>query len=537
MYRKKRRFMTRFLKKISGQIRIALLVLVLNLLFNLFLFIFVPYFKTIQSHHILWIVFVLSWFFYLLFFLVLRYNYTLPLKQLANNLKLVASGQKYAANQDQIGTEFRFVYLQIAALSRKQHYLLNQNSLLQAKTEAMHSEYETLEAEIEKLQDTNRIFYNTAILLNRISDSSQIWPRLIPDLIDSLEFDLCVVFRYDQDHLTFFDLGFKGLITTTERLKEKLNGYIIPSGSPEFALLGKSGVQQYDTVHFQPLLEEMHLNIRFSAFSIHNSALVFAGRMQTELKQNKQTDELLSIYAEMVQTVFNRGTQRKLNACDETARFYVLNETSRILTRYVDNEKKRIQWAGHDLLAPIRNVEGLLSSVYRKYENKLNDDLLNRLKRIESNINKERELIEALRTPTLSDPMEQVDLSELLDFVKEQMPYQMIRFTLLRPVALFLARPRPMRAALLLLFFNIETRFVRSDDTISVDINAIQDGNQIEIRSMVTTQSTGTTEDVLKNDLNFSLCRNLIYNAGGQLDIQNNTENSFELRFNFMMDT
>ncbi len=528
--------MTRLLKKISGQIQIALMVFVFNLLFNLFLFILVPYFNQgAQSHKIVWIIFLLSWLFYVLFFLVLRINYSIPLKRLANNLKLIASGQKYNPDPGQIGSEFRTVYLQLAALSRKIQWLLSMNNQLELSYEQAKSEKALVEAYFQKQQDTARILLNIAVLVSRVSDSEQIWDRIIPDLIESLEYDLCLVFRKDEQQLTFFDLGFKGLITTTERLKELMHGYILPRESTEYGLLGKPGVTEIEQSHFNVLLEKMHLKIKFSAFSLEARSLVLAGHIQTDPDNVSDSEAMLGIYADLLQSVFKRSDGSQRNTCDEKVQSHVLYETNRLLTRFINKEKEFNKWIGHDLLAPIRNVEGLISSVYRKYSQKLNDDVLNRLQRIESNVSKERELLETLRLPESATPKENLNFSEILQEIREQLPYDCFRFKMDQPISQFKGGKTSVHAALLLLFYNLGTKYLENE-TVDVNIHAMEDGNQIEIHCSLKINSKPVPESHLGETLNMDICKNLIYNAGGSLNLQVNTMGAIEILLNFKLE-
>ncbi len=527
--------MTPLLKKIFGQIQIAQMVFVLNILFNISLFIFVPYIiEDTQAHKIIWIICILSWFFYLLFYFVLRINYSIPLKRLANNIKLVASGQRYIPYQSQIRTEFRSVYLQFNKLSKKIQWLLNENRQLELSYQKTLSDKSYAEMQVQKQQDTTHILLNIAALINRISDPEQIWNRIAPDLIENLEYDICLIFRMKEQQLNFFDLGFKGLITTTERLKEQMRGYILPRENAEYELLGKQGVLGIKQPHFNFLLEKMHLKVNFMVFSVEEKSLVFAGHIQTGLAHSSDNGELLEVYAELVQSVFKRFGKKKQNTTDENVYTHVLNATNSLLTRFVNNDKEFNKKIGHDFLAPIRNIEGLLSSVYRKYSQDLNDDIKNRLQRIESNVNKERELLEGLRLSEIKGTDEKLDFMELLQSVQNQLSNTCFRVNVKQPISQFRGRPKPIQAALLLLFYNFNIWCLKND-TLDINISAIEDGNQIEIRCSVRTPSEYLTKSGIVEALNLDLCNNLVYSGGGDLKLHTNTIGSVDLFLNFKL--
>ncbi len=77
----------------------------------------------------------------------------------------------------------------------------------------------------------------------------------------------------------------------------------------------------------------------------------------------------------------------------------------------------------HDLNAPLRNIAGMASMLILKYQNSLEKDAIQRLERIQKNVEVECELINELlelsRIKTRREKIEQVDLAELLDAVAD----------------------------------------------------------------------------------------------------------------------
>ncbi|MGN6367712.1 MAG: sensor histidine kinase [Phycisphaerae bacterium] len=77
----------------------------------------------------------------------------------------------------------------------------------------------------------------------------------------------------------------------------------------------------------------------------------------------------------------------------------------------------------HDLNAPLRNIAGMASMLILKYQNSLEKDALQRLERIQKNVDVECELINELlelsRIKTRREKIEQVDLAELLDSIAD----------------------------------------------------------------------------------------------------------------------
>ena len=105
-----------------------------------------------------------------------------------------------------------------------------------------------------------------------------------------------------------------------------------------------------------------------------------------------------------------------------------LKSINNILAATIKSQRNFIKVISHDLKAPLRNVSGLVDSIYRKYSDSLNQDVVNRLSRIKKNVDKEREMIsDILRNINSQKKIlayEKVDLNAIVLSIIEDLDFE-----------------------------------------------------------------------------------------------------------------
>ena len=148
---------------------------------------------------------------------------------------------------------------------------------------------------------------------------------------------------------------------------------------------------------------------------------------RVDLPRSDELGELAIAFNKMADTVQQQQADIKhINAGLEltihtrTAELEKLN--ARLQAEMLEKEDF-LRAVSHDLNAPLRNIAGMASMLILKYQNTLEKDALQRLERIQKNVDVECELINELlelsRIKTRREKIEQVDLAELLDAVAD----------------------------------------------------------------------------------------------------------------------
>ncbi|MGH7214275.1 MAG: sensor histidine kinase [Tepidisphaeraceae bacterium] len=110
----------------------------------------------------------------------------------------------------------------------------------------------------------------------------------------------------------------------------------------------------------------------------------------------------------------NRGLEEKVH--QRTAQLETANKR---LSSEIAEKEDFLRAVSHDLNAPLRNISGMATMLLMKYREKLEEDMVHRLERIQKNVEVETDLISELlelsRIKTRRQKMESVDLHVLID--------------------------------------------------------------------------------------------------------------------------
>ncbi|HVT81840.1 MAG TPA: HAMP domain-containing sensor histidine kinase [Phycisphaerae bacterium] len=145
------------------------------------------------------------------------------------------------------------------------------------------------------------------------------------------------------------------------------------------------------------------------------------------MSRGDELGELAAAFNRMADTVqqqqediqeINAGLEQKVH--DRTAEIEKVNKR---LQAEISEKEDFLRAVSHDLNAPLRNIAGMASMLAIKYADTLEKDALQRLDRIQKNVQVECELINELlelsRIKTRREKIERVDLHELITAVAE----------------------------------------------------------------------------------------------------------------------
>ena len=122
-------------------------------------------------------------------------------------------------------------------------------------------------------------------------------------------------------------------------------------------------------------------------------------------------------------------TERKQLERKVKERTEQLEKTNRKLLREMTEKEDFLRAVSHDLGAPLRNIAGMASSLIKRYNKTLDEGAQYRLERIQSNADKEMELIQELlelsRIKTKREIFEYINLQNLVQGIKEEFEFQL----------------------------------------------------------------------------------------------------------------
>jgi signal transduction histidine kinase len=148
---------------------------------------------------------------------------------------------------------------------------------------------------------------------------------------------------------------------------------------------------------------------------------------RVRITRSDELGELTAAFNRMADTVqhqqldirqINAGLEQKVH--ERTAQLEKLN---RRLTAEMAEKEDFLRAVSHDLNAPLRNIAGMASMLILKYRATLEEDAVQRLERIQKNVDVECELINELlelsRIKSRREKIERIDLAALITTVAE----------------------------------------------------------------------------------------------------------------------
>jgi signal transduction histidine kinase len=190
----------------------------------------------------------------------------------------------------------------------------------------------------------------------------------------------------------------------------------------------------YAMVHriFQPIRELNAATKRIAGGDLETSVATYRRDLIGELarsfndmmnkvrKQQKDLNEANASLAEANVRLAdaNEGLEQKV-----TERTAQLETANKRLSSEIAEKEDFVRAVSHDLNAPLRNIDGMATMLLMKHREKLDEDVINRLERIQKNVKMETDLISELlelsRIKTRRHKMERVDVAALIRELSE----------------------------------------------------------------------------------------------------------------------
>jgi signal transduction histidine kinase len=189
--------------------------------------------------------------------------------------------------------------------------------------------------------------------------------------------------------------------------------------------------------------------------------------------------------ARQQQAVIEANGQLENKVQQRTAELEKLN--ARLKAEMAEKEDF-LRAVSHDLNAPLRNISGMASMLMMKYQATLEKDAVQRLERIQKNVEIECELIneilELSRIKTRREKIEQVDLQQLMHQVAEQFENDLetrgITLRVNSPLPVMMVERSRMRQVFQNLVDNA-IKYMRPDGPRTIDIEVSAAGNELII--------------------------------------------------------
>jgi signal transduction histidine kinase len=208
------------------------------------------------------------------------------------------------------------------------------------------------------------------------------------------------------------------------------------------------------------------------------------------IERGDELGELAAAFNRMADTVQQQQDAiRQINAGLEQTVHERTAELEKVNTRLqatIAEKEDFLRAVSHDLNAPLRNIAGMASMLALKYADNLEQDALQRLDRIQKNVQVEcdliNELLELSRIKSRREKMERVDLQELVTAISEGFANDLET----RGITLSIAGPLPVmrceRLRMRQVFQNLldnAIKYMRTEGPREIGIGARREGGDV----------------------------------------------------------
>lgn len=354
-------------------------------------------------------------------------SYFLPLRKMKNIAGLILSGQRNFERQTDDGIEIReiYMYLREIAIRIDELQLASSQSpkYLTDQIEEVKKTQETLNWELEL--KTEILFFILDIL--RESDKEKLFHRLNQDITERLKYHISLLFIRQDTDFSYHSSHLRGIPMIDARLHNELKDQVIHPESRDYDVIRK--FEPMITLHpqFQNILEKLNLKGSFGLLPLGRDAILYVGYIGGKKEIKSEDMERLMILAYVIPLHLEMAEKTGIAGRIINLHKDEITSALQIIVSLLEERANLSNSITHDLNAPLRNITGLVDSIYRKYNPEMNEDLRGRLERIRNNSDKEMQLLKDLAnlktTLSFRESQQIVDLNKVIQDVEDDLKW------------------------------------------------------------------------------------------------------------------
>lgn len=371
--------------------------------------------------------------FILLFFLVFYFNYKTKngKKSKQINIEKVVEATKTAKD---IQNDSSLIFAEdLKQLTKNLTLLINEFNL---KNKA--DEKSLKNVELSTLN--NKLEFEFIAKLYKIFNSYRGFST-IPDILDSICKDACEEFLYDvailvtweKDVLIMYESFFRGMPSFREKFNKKCKNLPIKKSEEIYGISVNKEPILTDHFNHCDVINELNGKTHFAMLPIESNeefwGVLVVGLNGKNIKVDYRDVSKMQFYCNTVGTFLN--TVRKFDTMGNNLKLKTreLVKANTLLRRSIREKDEFLRAISHDLIAPLRNIAGLINSIERKYGESLDNGLQDRLFRIRRNVEKDMELVneilEISKVKSRKLVVEKVDLNKLIFSIFENFNHEL----------------------------------------------------------------------------------------------------------------
>lgn len=346
------------------------------------------------------------------------------------------SQPKIKENNDKDKVEIALPFSQFTPKDPENDKLPNLIERLSEKLDILESDLNTLIHREKKdtgdeNADRNKIrqefefivrLYKISNIYRKIAGVKPILSRICKDVCEEFMYDLALLYNYDNEKLIIYDSFTRGMPTLTEKYLRKCKNKPVNKNEKIYRIIkDKEPIFSRELPNCD-VMKEMELNGHYAILPIssndHVWAVLAVGLLGENMKVELRDVEKMLFYCNTVGTYLESVKNFETLGSNLKTKTRELVKANTLLRRSIREKDEFLRAISHDLIAPLRNIAGLINSIERIYTDKLEHGLEDRLFRIRRNVEKDMELVneilEISRVKSRKIVIEKIDLNELI---------------------------------------------------------------------------------------------------------------------------
>jgi len=356
-----------------------------------------------------------------------------PLKRLGNHLKMLSSGQLKLSTTYNYSAEFTELDNYLKSISRKISKLQKQKKDMPYQLEEAVKKAKTVQNELDQEVKKMSALVMLSIRLNKEREQKKILKQINEEITGELNYQFSAVFIQDKNALKYHSSKLKGLVVLDKKLAKDFENYIIGFDSPEYAEISAGKPYLTSRPHFHHILDQNNITAQMAMVPISTASqlkgMLVVGFLGKDHKLDESDLEKLTLLGNILALNIENLEAIKNLSRNVQLRTEELETTNKLLSESIMERDNMLKLVSHDLNAPLRNVIGLVDSIYRKYKGELSEDLVDRINRIRNNINKERKMIKDVllnfRALEADSTDEEINMHKLMISIKDELQHEL----------------------------------------------------------------------------------------------------------------
>jgi len=253
------------------------------------------------------------------------------------------------------------------------------------------------------------------------------------DVCEEFLYDVSILITLEKDSLIMYESYFRDLPSLQEKFNKKCKNLPIKKSDKIYDIYRNKEpiyTHQFDNCD---IFKELSSNIHFALLPIEGGeqfwGILAIGLIGKDLKVEYRDVTKMMFYCNTVGTFMETIKNFDTLGNNLKSKTRELVKANTLLRRSIREKDEFLRAISHDLIAPLRNISGLINSIERKYGSNLENGLQDRLFRIRRNVEKDMELVneilEISKVKSRKLVVEKVDLNKLIFSIIENFNHEL----------------------------------------------------------------------------------------------------------------